>query len=235
MPDCLSAHNESERSGGLGVLMLDTTFDRPDGDAGNPASWPFPIRIERVSGAFARPVVGGDFVAVGEFIAAGKRLVDNGVAAIITTCGFLVRYQRELAAALSVPVETSTLMHYPALQRSVGAGRRVAVLTISADAIDGSVRAAAGIERDALVYSLPAGAHFVSAILDANVPLEPQRAQAEWVDLAVTLQRRHPDIGLWLFECANMPPYAKAVSLATGLPVFDALTMGRNLHARARR
>ena len=57
----------------------------------------------------------------------------------------------------------------------------------------------------------PAGAHFVSAIPDANVPLEPQRAQAEGRS-AVTLQRRHPEIGLWLFECANMPPYANAVS-----------------------
>ena len=34
-----------------------------------------------------------------------------------------------------------------------------------------------------------------------------------------------------VFECANMPPYADAVRRATGLPVFDALTMGRNLHA----
>mgnify|MGYP006888943683 CR=1 FL=1 len=119
MPDQASARHRTKPVGRLGILMLDTAFDRPLGDAGNPASWPFPVQIERVSGAFARSVVSGEFTAVDEFIAAGKRLIDSGVSAIMTTCGFLVRYQRELAAALSVPVETSTLMHYPALQRSV--------------------------------------------------------------------------------------------------------------------
>ena len=90
-----------------------------------------------------------------------------------------------------------------------------------------------GIEREALVFSLPAAAtHFVTAIMDATAPLDLQRAEAEWVDLAVKAQRQHPEIGMWQFECANMPPYADAVRRATGLPVFDALNMGRNLHAR---
>ena len=232
MPESPSAQQAPKPPVALGILMLDTTFDRPVGDAGNPASWPFPVRIERVSGAFARPVVSGECVAFGEFIVAANRLIESGVAAIITTCGFLVRHQKELAAALSVPVETSTLMHYIELQRQVGTGKRVAILTISAEAIDASVRAAAGIEGDALVFSLPAGAHFVTAIMDTTAPLDLQRAEAEWVDLAVKVQRQHPDVGIWLFECANMPPYADAVRRATGLPVFDALTMGRNLHAR---
>lgn len=232
MPESPSAQHAPKPSAGLGILMLDTTFDRPDGDAGNPASWPFQVQIERVPGALARPVVSGEFVAVGEFIAAGNRLIENGVTAIITTCGFLVRHQKELAAALSVPVETSTLMHYLELQRNVGVGQRVAILTIDASALDAGVRAAAGIEREALVFSLARCAHFASAILDATVPLDLQRAEAEWVELAVGVQQRHPDIGMWLFECANMPPYADAVRRATGLPVFDALTMGRNLHAR---
>lgn len=212
--------------------MLDTNFDRPPGDAGNPLSWPFPVRIERVPGAFARAVVSGEFAAVGEFIAAGKRLLDSGVTAIITTCGFLVRHQDELARALPVPVETSTLIHYPTLKRSVGAGGRVAILTIDASAIDDGIRAAAGIDREALVFSLPPESHFVSAILDASSPLDLPRATAEWAGLAVDVKRRHPDVAMWLFECANMPPYTDTIHRATGVPVFDALAMGRILFAR---
>jgi hypothetical protein len=41
----------------LGILMLDTNFARPLGDAGNPASWPFPVIIERVPRACAKSVV----------------------------------------------------------------------------------------------------------------------------------------------------------------------------------
>jgi hypothetical protein len=51
--------------------------------------------------------------------------------------------------------------------------------------------------------------------------------------LALNCQRDHPEIGLWLFECANMPPYAAAVTRATGLPVYDALTLGRELFGSA--
>ena len=52
----------------LEIIMLDTTFARPIGDAGNAVSWPFPVLIERVLGAFAEPVVTGRFDDVQLFI-----------------------------------------------------------------------------------------------------------------------------------------------------------------------
>jgi hypothetical protein len=214
----------------LGIIMLDTSFARPLGDAGNAASWPFPVVIERVSGAFAEPVVTGRFDDVQPFIDAGRRLIESGACAITTTCGFLVRHQQRLQSEFTVPVLTSTLTQFARLQAEVGADRRVAVLTIDARALDSSVRAVAGIPDGALIFALPRSSHFVSAILDTNVPLDAVRAAREWVALAEACLRAHPSIGLWLFECANMPPYACGVSRATGLPVYDALTLGRGLY-----
>lgn len=215
----------------LGILMLDTAFARPVGDAGNPDSWPFPVLIERVGGAHARPVVQGSFATIAPFKEAGQRLADRGAKAIITTCGFLVRHQDALQASLPVPVLTSTLTQYRRLQSAMRPGRRLAILTIDAGAIDTSVRTAAGIEGSALVFSPSAHSHFVSAILDAKEPLDVIRAEAEWVKLARRCQAAHPEISGWLFECANMPPYSAAVQRATGLPVYDALALGRELHA----
>ena len=209
--------------------MLDTSFARPMGDAGNAASWPFPVLIERVPGAFAEPVVTGQFADVLPFIAAGRRLVERGAVALTTTCGFLVRHQRLLQNEFTVPVRTSTLTQFARLQEALG-GRRVAILSIDPGALDASVRAVAGIPDDAQIFALPHDSHFVSAILGGTVALDVIRAEAEWVNLTRNCQRQHPDIGLWLFECANMPPYAAAVTRATGLPVYDALTLGRELH-----
>jgi Asp/Glu/hydantoin racemase len=35
----------------------------------------------------------------------------------------------------------------------------------------------------------------------------------------------HPEVGAIVLECTNMPPYARAVQQATGLPVFDIVTL----------
>lgn len=213
--------------------MLDTTFSRPLGDAGNAASWPFPVLIERVSGAFAQPVVSGRFNDVRPFIAAGRRLVEHGACAIATTCGFLVRHQQRLQNEFTVPVLTSTLTQFARLQAELGPDRSVAILTIDAGALDSSLRAIASIPDEALVFALPRHSHFVAAILDASVALNTVRAEHEWVTLAEACLRDHPCVGLWLFECANMPPYAAAVARATRLPVYDALTLGRGLYEAA--
>lgn len=210
--------------------MLDTQFLRPLGDAGNPDSWPFPTIIERVDGAFAQPVVSGTYTAVESFVEAGQRLVARGACAITTTCGFLVRHQRILETALAVPVRTSTLLSCGELQETLGASRHVAILTIDKAALDATIRGAAGIADDVLIFDLPGESHFRRAILDAAVPLDPSTAEREWVRLALSAQRAHPNIGQWLFECANMPPYAAAVAAATGVPVYDTLTMGTTLY-----
>src|SRR5919198_842274 len=46
-------------------------------------------------------------------IQGARELERGGVRAITTNCGFLAMFQRELAAAVSVPVFTSTLMLVP--------------------------------------------------------------------------------------------------------------------------
>ncbi len=211
--------------------MLDTAFSRPLGDAGNAASWPFPVVIERVNDAYARTVVDGTYTHIGAFIAAGLRLYKRGACAIITTCGFLVRHQAALARALPVHVLTSTLTQYERLKRTLPAEKRLAILTISAEALDRGTLGRAGIGRDALVFGLSPDAHFVRAILDGDPALDIERATLDWVTLANQCQRRYPDIGGWLFECANMPPYAKAVTAATGLAVYDVITLGTELYA----
>lgn len=88
----------------IGILMLDTRFPRTHGDAGNPSTWPFPVRIAVVGGASPERVVRDDAEGlIDAFVDAGLQLVAQGVDAITTTCGFLVLHQRVLARRLPVP------------------------------------------------------------------------------------------------------------------------------------
>jgi hypothetical protein len=41
----------------------------------------------------------------------------------------------------------------------------------------------------------------------------------------------HPEIGALLLECSDMPPYAKQIQDATGLPVWDYVTLIDWIHS----
>jgi hypothetical protein len=217
----------------LGILMLDTNFARPLGDAGNPASWPFPVLIKRVPQAFARDVVSGEFVDLLAFRTIALEMIDCGAVAIVSTCGFLARFARDNWAINDVVINPSTLFRFQALGAHLSAHQCVAILTIDASSIDRAIRDNCGIADDTIIASPARTSHFCRAILDESEPLDVARAEVEWVEVALATQRAHPEIGLWLFECANMPPYRDAVERATGVPVYDILHLGIELHAKA--
>ena len=89
----------------LGILMLDARFPRIPGDMGNATTWPFPVLYRVVRGASPEKVVlQGARGLLPDFIDAAQDLVRLGAEAITTNCGFLSLFQRELAAAVGVPV-----------------------------------------------------------------------------------------------------------------------------------
>lgn len=217
----------------LGILMLDTRFPRPVGDGGNPASYPFPVVVRRVSGASVERAVRGDAMALLEpFVREGRALVEEGCATIVTTCGFLVPMQDALSAALSVPVGTSALIECARVQATLPPGQRVGILTIAASALTGAHLAAARVPEGTPVGSLE-GSSFARSILGDETSLDVDAARTEHVAAARALVDLHPQIGAIVLECANMPPYADAIADATGYEVHSVLTMAARLRAEA--
>lgn len=212
-------------SGFLGIIKLDTRFPRPKGDTGNAESFAFPVRFAVVEGASPQRVVTERAVGLLEpFIAAGRRLVDEGALAITTTCGFLTIFQRELAAALPVPVATSALLQVPWVQTLIAPGKRVGVLTISATSITPAHLAGAAIAADSVaIEGVAPGCEFASKLLGNQTTLDVDAARADVVAAARSLAAKHPEVGAIVMECTNMPPYRAAVAAATGLAVYDAL------------
>jgi len=217
--------NNAPDSAALGVLMLDTRFPRPQGDVGNPATFPFPVRYRVVQGASPERVVRLRAAGLLEpFIEAARELVKAGCIGITTTCGFLVLFQRELATALPVPVMTSSLLQIPALQRSLAPGELVGVVTISATSLTAEHLAVAGATGEVPVEGVNAAGEMARAILGNQTTLDTALVQAEVVLAAQQLIAHQPAVKAIVLECTNMPPYADAVRRATGLPVYDALT-----------
>src|SRR5437762_6445737 len=109
----------------VGILMLDTRFPRIPGDMGNATTFPFPVRYHRVQGANPDLVVRrGAEGLLPAFVDGARQLEREGVGAVTTNCGFLVKFQRELAAAVTVPVFTSSLLLVPLVHQMLPRGRR---------------------------------------------------------------------------------------------------------------
>lgn len=210
----------------LGIIKLDARFPRPIGDTGIAETFAFPVRHEVVQGASPWRVVCERAEGLLEpFIEAGRRLVAKGAVGITTTCGFLALYQSALARALPVPVATSSLMQVAWVTPMLPPGRRVGMITINAGSLSPDHLAAVGVPLDIPVEGVALDAEFRNRILDNDTTMDFDRAREEVVDTARRLVARHPEVGAIVMECTNMPPYRRAVIEATGLPVWDALTL----------
>ena len=220
----------------LGILMLEARFARVPGDMGNATTWPFPVHYRVVSGATpARVVLHRAEGLLQPFLRAADELVALGVAAITTNCGFLSLFQQELAAHVGVPVATSALMQVPWVQATLPPGRRVGVVTISRGSLTPAHLAAAGAPADTPITGCDEGRElFPVLIAGKREDLDTQAAEQDVLDAARALVAAHPEVGAIVLECTNMPPYAAAVARATGLPVFDSVTLVHWLHNAVR-
>ena len=210
----------------LGILMLEARFPRIPGDMGNALTWPFPVLYKVVREASPERVVRRRAEGLLEaFIAAGRELVAAGADGVTTNCGFLSIYQAELAAALGVPVASSTLMQVPLIARTLPPGRRVGVLTISAETLTEEHLAMAGADPETPIMGtdqLPdGGREFTRVILGNEAEMDVAAARLDNLDAARSLTSRHPDLGAIVLECTNMVPYAADIRAATGLPVYS--------------
>jgi hypothetical protein len=216
----------------LGILMLDARFPRIPGDMGNALTWPFPVLYRVVKGATPeRVVLRGAAGLLDDFIEAARDLVDQGAEAITTNCGFLSLLQAELAAAVRVPVATSSLIQVPWVQAMLPPGQRVGLLTVSAATLTQAHLAAAGVPLDTPIAGTEHGQEFFRVLIGAEkADLDVALAEADILQAGRALVEAHPQIGAIVLECTNMPPYAAALREALGRPVFDIYSLIAWLH-----
>jgi hypothetical protein len=170
-----------------------------------------------------------------DFLSAAAELVRHGAEAITTNCGFLSLFQAELAAHVGVPVATSSLIQVPWVQATLPPGKRVGIITVSAQSLTPRHLAAAGVPLDTPFVGTEGGREFFRVLVrgekqDMDVGL----AAADILEAGRTLVSKHADIGAIVLECTNMPPYAFALREALGLPVYDIYSLITWLHGGLR-
>jgi hypothetical protein len=215
----------------IGILMLDTAFERFNGDVGNARTWPFPVQYRVVKGASPDRVTGArDLSLLPAFKQGADDLIASGVDGIATTCGFLALYQRELVAHCSVPVATSALLQVPMVARILPAGRHPAILTFSAEDLTRQHLEAVGVDPETPVFGMPADSQFQRSIRNGDRTVAFETLRREVLEAASGMLERDPGIGAIIAECTNLTPYSRDIRKLFGVPVFDAVTLVHWLH-----
>jgi hypothetical protein len=217
----------------IGILVMDARIERIPGDVGNPATFPFPVICRTVPGATLRRLIAErDPSLLAPFIETGWELVRQGVRALTTSCGFMILFQEDLAREFPVPVLTSSLLQLPFIQATLRPQDRIGILTADASNLTPEhLRRAGGDLGRITVVGLKNQPRFRDAILEGTGRIDVPGVEAEVMDQAQRMLAADPRIAAILFECTNLPPYAGAVRAALGLPVYDAVTMIRHVHA----
>ncbi len=223
----------------IGILMLDTRFPRIPGDVGNAATFDFPVRYRVVKSATVAQIVATADTArqhLPAFIETAQELERDGARALVTTCGFLTVFQEELAAAVSVPVVSSSLFLVPLVRQMLGPEQAIGILTAHAGNLSKAHLDAAGIDPawPVQVRGLEDSTAFADAILDSSprndYRLDVDQVRDDVVAACNAMVEERPDMGAIVFECTNLPPYEEAVKRKLKLPVFTINDVVRLLH-----
>jgi len=220
----------------LGILMLDSKFERFTGDIGNAQTWPFPVQYKIVRGAVPNKVVDtlNNRHLLQLFADAADELIRDGVDGITTTCGFLALYQQELAAHCSVPVATSALLQVPMVARVLPKGKRPCILTFAAESLTMHHLAAVGIDPDTPIVGLPATSEFQRSIREGDDSVPFETLKDEVLETAERMLKDDPSIGAIVCECTNITPYSHEINARLGVPVFDMVTLVHWFHRALR-
>ena len=109
----------------------------------------------------------------------------------------------------------------------IAPNRKVGVLCAHAETFDQSLIEAVGVDPTLpmAIKGMDRWKHFYQGIMIESGELDATRIEAEVIVAARKMLEEDVSVGAILFECADLPPYSKAVQQAVGLPVFDFVTM----------
>ncbi|MDX2480782.1 MAG: aspartate/glutamate racemase family protein [Desulfuromusa sp.] len=224
--------NQTSYGEDIGILLLDTEVPFIQGDVANAKSYNYPVRYKRVEKLTAKAIFAHDYGFVDAMIAAAQELEREGVKAITGDCGFMALFQQEVKAAVNIPVFLSSLTQLSFINQILRNDQKIGVVTANAVALTPSLFAAVGYaEPDNLVIQgLETTRYFCEAAIEEVGTLDSDRIREEVVHAALQLTQDQ-SVGALLLECSLLPVYGRSVQQATGLPVFDFLTMIDFVHS----
>ena len=211
----------------VGILLLDVRAPFIPGDVANATSYDYPVIFKTVEGLSTAVCLGGAPEFNPKLAAAARELEAQGVRGISSDCGFMIQFQDAVTEAVDIPVCLSSLLQIPFIAKSLAPTQPIGVITADSASLSHEFLAASGLEappNPLVIRGMQDEPEFKTAILEEKGTLDSDLITQETVRMAASMIAEHPDMGAILLECSMLPPYARAVQDAVGLPVYDFIS-----------
>lgn len=216
---------------GLGIMILDDIYPGFPGDVRNASAFPFPIQYEIVEGVDIQKLVRSDdrHECLSSIQESASKLAKMGCRAIAAECGYFAYFQQEIAGYVDVPVFMSSLLQVPLAQQLIGPDKVVGIMAAEQKYLSEAHLEAVGIKL---------GSNYVlgGAEDDGRCPEfehlwhvdkrpDPvgayyDKAEEEFLAVAIDFFHAHPNMGAMLLECTGMQPFARALQREIDIPLF---------------
>ena len=156
------------------------------------------------------------------FIQAAKELEADGVQAITGSCGFMARFQSQIAAELHVPVFLSSLLQLPLVRLMHGEKAEIGVLTASSQALTPAHFANCATPMESVhIRGMEGNPEFWETIIEGKRhDFDMERLEAEIVGSAAAFAREKA-LDALVLECTDLSAFSAPIQRAINLPVYD--------------
>jgi aspartate/glutamate racemase len=208
----------------IGIIAVDLVYPKLPGNVVNATTYDFPVLFKKVKFDIELLFVGAQEIEE-EIIAAAKELEAEGVRAIIGACGYFAHFQKQVAEAVNVPVFLSSLSQIPLIKLGLKPSQKIAVFAASGENLNQTLLQNVGVNTEDCIIQNVGSLESFAPIRWGKTELDNALLTKDLTDIARKLVIEYPEIGAILLECSDLPPYASDIQRATGLPVFDFITL----------
>ncbi len=225
----------------LGVIRLDYDYPPILGDVDFPGSFGFPVEYEVIEGLTFEMCQKGELDdTIRKRLQAGiRRLEQRKVAGISGDCGFMMQYQDFVRKQTDLPVFMSSIIFAPVILPMLGPSDKVAILTANSVALNPALPGmldAIGLkgQEDRFVVVGCQDVPGFEAVAEGR-KVDPVKVGPGIEEIARRTLVEHPEVKAFIYECTELGAYGNRVRAATGLPVFDAITLLDFFHLSVRK
>ena len=208
----------------VGIIAVDLVYPKLPGNVANALTYDFPVIYKKVSFEIEQ-LFAGDPSIEKMIVDAAIELEKDGARCIIGACGYFAHFQKQVAAAVDIPVFMSSLTQVPLIKLGLKPDQKILVMCASGDSMTPEFFKKVNANIDDCIIQDVGSMESFAPIRWGKLVLDNKRLAKDLSELAAKVTNEHPEIGAILLECSDLPPYACDIQRATGLPVYDFISL----------